>query len=316
MAKKSGNRKRTTSRDRSKKVRDQRAHARRMRKERAGVARTRRSGRSRARFRDTIFWRVTRGTVVGTAKGVAKYTPMAVGAAKKKVDKVRADQKFEADYEPEEGEIPEKRFRMRTTYTCCNRRFKTPEALNAHHEREHSGENPERKPRARPKLVVSNTKRSAGKRTVRPVDPVGGRHRHKAGRTPAEVFLEMYAEKFKEIGVRAVTDDTATHMINKGFGELNSSPIKFSQMETTAAGLGQAFATGDDALRMYHRRLLNAGFKEEDVHHLLKMAELVEELSVQASAHIAHLKNELGPAIRAAKRRQAGQGISDEVLAN
>lgn len=316
MAKNSGNRKRTTSRDRSKNVRDQRAHARRMRKERSGIARTRRSGRHHARFRDTFAWRLTKGTVVGTAKGVAKYTPVVYGVAKKKVSKVRADQKFEEDYEPEEGEIPGKRFHLRATYSCCNRRFRTPEALNAHHEREHNGEDPVRSPRPRPKLVVSNTARSAGRRTVKPVDPVGGRHRRKNGGTPAEVFLEMYREKFQEIGVRAVTDDTATHMINKGFGELNSTPIKFSQMETTAAGLGLAFATGEDALTMYHRRLINAGFKEEDVHHLLKIKELLEEVSVQASAHIAHLKNELGPAIRAAKRRAAGQGIADEILAN
>lgn len=317
MAKKSGSRKRTTSRDRTKKVRDQRAHARRMRKERSGVTRSRRSGRQHARFRDTFVWRATKGTVKGTAKAVVKYTPKAYGVAKTRVDKVRANQKFEEDYDPEEGEIPEKRFHLRATYSCCNRRFRTPEALNAHHEREHHGENPERSPRARPKLVVSNTKRSAGQRRVKPVDPVGGRHRQGAGRTPAEAFLNAYRDKFQEIGERAVmTDDTATHMINKGFGELNSTAIKFSQMETTAAGLGQAFATGEDAFKLYHRRLTNAGFKEEDVHHLLKMQELIEELSVLASAHIAHLKNELGPAIRAAKRRAAGQGIADEVLAN
>lgn len=310
---------RTTTRQRSREARQHKTHARTVRQQRAATMKARRGGRKRVSFRHTLLWRIVRGTVGGSAKGVVKYAPVVAKAAKKRVDKVRADQKFEADYEPEDGEIPAKRFRARTTYSCCNRRFKTPEALNAHYDREHHGENPVLKPRARPELRISNTARTAGRRTVKPVDiGVTGRHRARnPNMTPAAALIAAHRQKMTEIGVKAVTtDDSASFLIKNGFGQLNDQPITVRQIETDALGLEQAFAAAEDALKAYRLRMHAKGFDSSHTKHLGRMQELAESMAAEAASFIAHVKDELGSAIDEAKKRRAGEGISDEVLAN
>lgn len=321
MARKPKRKQRSTTRQRSREVRQRKNHSRTIRQQRAATTKARRSGRHRVSFRHTLVWRIIRGTTKATAKGVVKYTPVAAKAAKHKVVKVRASQKFEEDYDPEDGEIPGRKFALRTTYRCCNRRFKTPEALNAHHEREHHGENPDLKPRARPEIRVSNTARTAGQRTVKPVaNGVTGRHRARNNNpklTPAAALIAAHRQKMTEIGVKAVsTDDSASFLIKNGFGQLNDYPITVRQMETDALGLEQAFAAAEDALKAYRLRMHAKGFDSSHTKHLGRMQELAESMSAEAAAFIAHVKDELGPAIDEAKKRQSGEGIADEVLAN
>lgn len=306
-----------TARQQSAERKRQRGRTRDLRQEKTSQRKARRGGRKHTSFRETVAWRLTRGTVKGTVKGVGKYTPIIVKSAKSKIDREREKQKFEEGYEPEDGEIPPLKFSLKSTFTCCERRFKTPEALNRHHERVHDGEVPDLKPRERPTLIVSNTTRSSGKRTVKPVpNTPTGRHRGRPGSTPAEALIAAHRQKFTEIGVKAVsTDDSASHMIKRGFTQLVDQPLGgLRQMETDMLGLEQAFAVGMESMRYYRLKMINAGFKAEDLQNLVRMEEQCEELSTRAASHIAHLKAELAPAIAEARARAKGIVVSDEVL--
>lgn len=307
------------ARDRTREVRRQRTRDKSIRRERRQTQKVRRSGRQRTTFRNTVAWRLIRGTTKGTYKGAVKYVPKAAKGTAQAVRRARETQRFEPDYEPEDGEIPARKFTVKSTYKCCDRRFKSPEALNRHHEREHTGEPVERAEQPRPSLFTSATARSAGTRTVKPVAGVpGGRHRSgKRNLTPAQALIDAHRAKFDEIGRKTMaTDDTAAHYIKRGFTHLIDGPLgALSQIECDFLGMEQALNIGDEAIKDYRLKMINRGYTGDYLTKLSQMAEKLEDAAMQASAFIAELKSELAPEIAAAKARQAGRAPSDADLA-
>lgn len=263
-------------------------------------------------------WRLGKGTAVGTAKRVAKYTPMAYNAAAEKVAKERAKQRFPKDYEPEPGEIPDEAYRMRTTYRCCNRRFGTPEALNAHHQREHAHDEAEKAARPTPKLVISATARSAGKRHVQPVKgtPTGRHRARKPGTTRAEALVAAHRDAMTKIGKDALMAESGAPLkIAQGFKQIaEESKFKLSGVEKLALGMEQAFAQGASAYEAYRLGMIQKGYDPGHLHELVLMKNELESLAKRSSSFIATLKDELRSAVKEAEERQKGERPDDETL--
>lgn len=263
-------------------------------------------------------WRLGKGTAVGTAKRVVKYTPIVYDKARDKVVKTKAKQKFPEDYEPEPGEIPDEAWRVRTTYRCCNRRFKSPEALNAHHIREHAEDEAEKAARPMPEFVVSATARSAGKRHVQPVQGVPtGRHRaRKPGTTRAEALVEAHRDIMTKIGKEAVMAESGAPLkIKQGFKVIaDESKFKLSGVEALALGMEQAYAEGASAYEAYRLGMIQKGYDPGHLHELVLIKSGLEALAKRSSAFIATLKEEIAPDVKAAEERKKGQRPDDETL--
>ena len=278
---------------------------------------------------ERLWWRVVRGTAKGTAKGVATYVPRGYRGSKDAVTRFRANQRFDEGYVPEDGEIPPRKvWLFRETFRCCGRRFANAEMLNDHHEREHGAEDAAHAERIasggtterpRPRLVLSNTARSTGKRKVVPVKNVPtGRHRsRKPGSTRVDDLIARHREEMTKIGKAAAMNDEAVRGVKQGFRELEEGRVGgLSTIEDTALGFEQAFAVGAEAFETYRLKLIQMGFDPAHLQSLRRVAADLESASVDAARFIATLKDELRDDIAAAKKRLAGETPDDSTLAS
>jgi hypothetical protein len=263
-------------------------------------------------------WRLVKGTSKGTAKRVAKYTPIVYGKARDKVVETKAKQRFPEEYEPEPGEIPDEAWRIRTTYRCCNRRFATPEALNAHHVREHAEDEAEKAARPTPKLVISTTARSAGKRHVQPVKgtPTGRHRARKPGSTRAEALVEAHRETMTKIGEREIMAEVSgPGIVARGFKQMHEGSLPaLPKIEATFLGLEMAFAQAADFYENERLKMIQAGYDPAHLHKLVILQELMAKAASSNSSFIATLKEELADAIKAAKERAEGNAPTDKQL--
>lgn len=263
-------------------------------------------------------WRLGKGTAVGTAKRVAKYTPMAYNAAADKVAKTYAKQHFPKDYEPEDGEVPDEAWRWKTTYRCCNRRFGTPEALNAHHVREHAEDEAEKAARPTPKLVISTTARSTGKRHVQPVKgtPTGRHRARKPGSTRVEALVAAHRATMTEIGKKEImAEASGPGTVARGFKQMTEGALPpLSKIEATFLGLEVAFAQAADFFENERLKMIQAGYDPGHLHKLVLLKEQMTKSASTSTSFIATLKEELADAIKAAKERAEGNAPNDKAL--
>lgn len=268
----------------------------------------------------SFCWRLGKGTAKGGAKRVVKYTPVVASAARNKAVDVYRSQRFEKDYEHEDGEIPERAWRLRTTFSCCNRRFRNSEALNEHHEREHAADEAEKAARPQPKLVISTTKRTSGQRRVKPVPNVPtGRHRPgRTNATRADALVAAHRDTLTKIGEKAaMTDSTAPNLVRQGFATIEDGPLGgLRAIENLATGMEVALGVGSGAYKALRMKMIQAGFDPAHLQQLARIEELLADAARRNSAFIATLKDELAPEIKAAKERLAGDRPADSLLAN
>jgi hypothetical protein len=263
-------------------------------------------------------WRLGKGTAVGTAKRVAKYTPIVYGKARDKVVETKAKQRFPEGYEPEPGEVPDEAWRVRTTYRCCNRRFATPEALNAHHVREHAEDEAEKVARPKPKLVISTTARSTGKRHVQPVKgtPTGRHRARKPGSTRAEALVAAHRATMTKIGEREImAEASGPGVVARGFRQMAEGTLPaLPKIEATFLGLEVAFAQAADFFENERLKMIQAGYDPAHLHKLVILKEQMSKSASTSSSFIATLKEELADAIKAAKERAEGNAPTDKQL--
>lgn len=284
------------------------------------LRRAKRREKSLGRRFFSFWWRLSKGTAKGSAKRVVKWTPVLYRAGSAKVADTYRRQRFDKDYEREDGEVPDRAWRLHTTYRCCNRRFASSEALNEHHEREHAEDEAEKAARPQPKLVISTTKRTTGHRRVKPVgDLPTGRHRPgRTNATRADVLVAAHRDKLTEIGKKAVmTESSAPNLVRQGFATIEDGPLGgLRTIENLATGMEAALAAGSEAYRAYRMKMIHAGFDPAHLQQLARIEELLKDAAQRNSAFIALIKDELGPEILAAKKRLAGERPSDAILAN
>lgn len=288
----------------------------------------RRGGGRKARkpLRDRIWWRVVRGTSKGTVRGIRVGTPMVISATKKAHARYKEGRTFEsafgADYVPEQGEIPPRKFARGASYVCCGRRFKSVEWLNQHHEEAHGGENPEVAKKAKPKLYISKTAKTLGKVTVVPTgDKPTGRHRPSKAtpaKTRVDALIAAHRDAMDKIGEKAVMDDdSAARFIHRGFQQLEGEKVgTISQIQATLLGLERAVGGGAEAISAYRQKLIQKGFDPAHVQNLSRMADELEAAARRGSATIAVILDELAEEIAAAKKRlEGGVKLDDATLA-
>jgi hypothetical protein len=263
-------------------------------------------------------WRLTKGTMKGTATRVIKYTPVVYGAARSKAAETYAKQRFPKEYEPEPGEVPDEAWRVKTTYRCCNRRFRSPETLNDHYQREHAEDEAEKVARPQPKLVISTTARSAGKRHVQPVagTPTGRHRARKPGTTRADDLVAAHRETMTKIGEKAaMAENGAPLKISQAAKQMSEGPLGgLAAIESLALGMEKALADLAGGYDSWRLKMIQAGF---DPGHLMQLPRIQADLEMAAkrnSSFIATLKDELADAIAAAKQRAEGNAPSDKLL--
>jgi hypothetical protein len=323
MARKAARRRMGTAGGKSsgKTTRKSRAQDRQRQAELKEAKRVRRAARRKRKLivRVASFgWRLGKGTAKGTAKRVAKYTPIAASAVKDKVVKTRAKQRFPDDYEPEPGEVPDEAWRVKTTYRCCNRRFGTPEALNAHHVREHAEDEAEKAGRPKPKLVISTTARSAGKRHVQPVagTPTGRHRARKPGSTRADDLVAAHRATMTKIGEKAVmAENGAPLKISQAAKQLEEGTLGgLTSIENLHLGMEKALGELAGGYEAYRLKMIQAGFDPGHLNQLARIQADLEMAAKRSSSFIATLKDELADAIKAAQQRAAGDAPADKIL--
>jgi hypothetical protein len=304
-----------------KSTRKSRAQDRQRQAELKEAKRVRRAARRKRKLivRVTSFgWRLSKGTAKGTASRVAKYTPIVYGKVADKVAETRAKQHFPKGYEPEPGEIPDERIWLRTSYRCCNRRFKTPEALNAHHVREHAHDEAEKVARPKPKLVLSTTARSNGKRLVQPVKgtPTGRHRASKPGTTRAEALVAAHRTTMSKIGEKAVmAENGAPLKISQAAKQLEEGTLGgLTAIENLHLGMEKALSELAGGYEAYRLKMIQAGFDPGHLNQLARIQADLEMAAKRSSSFIATLKDELAEAIKAAQQRAAGDAPADKIL--
>jgi hypothetical protein len=310
-----------TTGTRGKSTRKSRAQDRQRQAELKEAKRVRRAARRKRKIivRVASFgWRLGKGTAKGTARRVVKYSPVVYGKVADKVAETRAKQRFPADYEPEPGEVPDEAVRLHTTYRCCNRRFKSPEALNDHYQREHAENDAEKAARPQPKLVISTTARSAGKRHVHPVpNTPTGRHRaRKPGSTRADDLVAAHRATMTKIGEKAaMAENGAPLKIIQGAKQMGDGPLGgVTAIEDLALGMERALGELAGAYETYRLKMIQAGFDPGWLMQLSRIQADLEMAAKRSSSFIASLKDELADAIAAAKERAEGNAPSDKML--
>lgn len=262
---------------------------------------------------DTLFWRIVRGTVWGTADlGKIIYIECRFrggvwfNRGKLALKRYRSSWRFPGGFEPDPDEIPTRHWsRVRFTCAACGRSWKTADGLNAHFTRVHGWERP-KDPDNRAGSPVRNRK-PTGKRRVKGAPK----------RRPPTATVDKRRNFWNEIGARAMDNGFLAAMKNAWIAFGTSKARSLSAIREDLLGLEQVMGgIATENIDNYRRKLIHMGFDPAYVQNLTRAKAAVEEAARHFSATIAVIEDELAEDIKAAKARQAGARPADSVLAN
>lgn len=268
----------------------------------------------------SVVWRVTKGTMAGTAKFTAKQTGKAWKKGATKVKNWKENRDFESGYVPESGEIPRGRHTRGATYVG-DKKFATPAAAMAYAEKVAATE-PEVKlaDRSRTKVEISRWGTIRVRPATRRPPPKKKRPRPEAGPSKADMLINAYRDKITKSGKAAMAEYQVTKLFKKAFQELfDNKPRKLSEMEDLALGMEQAQAYAAEVVESYRLFLIQKGFDPADLMPLANVQKDYEHAAIEWTKHIVVIKDNLAAEIAEAKRRKnAAEGRSvpdDETLA-
>lgn len=264
----------------------------------------------------SVVWRITKGTVTGTARFTAKQTGKAWKKGATKVKHWKENRDFEGGYIPEYGEIPKGRNTRGATYVG-DKKFATPAAAMAYAEKL-AAEGPavELADRTRTKIEISRWGTIRVAPATRKPPTKKRRRRPEAGPSKTDALINAHRDKINKTGKAAMAENKVASMFRKAFLELDENkPRKLSGMEELALGMEQAQAIAADVVQNYRMFLIQKGFDPADLMPLANVQKNYEDAALEWTKHIVVIKDNLAAEIAEAKRRRnkaEGRNVPDD----
>lgn len=263
--------------------------------------------KTRERRKAPLWWRITRGTVRGTAT-VARIayleTRYTYGVTKTKAraryKAWKTERKFTVNDAPEFDEVPRKRRRLgRTQYLCmtCGRKYKSVRGLNKHFESVHASE-PLPRDHAGPVRVIGRDGTAkvwvSPPRTRSTTTTSSTRSANPMNSTIAQTLRAAWARMAE------------------------ARPTKLSEIRDDMVGLEQVLGgSAGEAILAYRAHLVrNLHFDPVTVQGLVKANQHLEDAGKAFSAVIAIIEEAYAADIVAAKRSKGGAAPSTSTLAS